>query len=36
VQRVVEAAMALPAFAATHPLAQPDTPESLRRAPTSS
>ena len=36
VQRVVEAAMALPAFAAAHPLAQPDTPESLRRAPTSS
>ncbi|UFZ07802.1 maleylacetoacetate isomerase [Bradyrhizobium ontarionense] len=31
VKRVVEAAMALPAFASAHPLAQPDTPESLRR-----
>jgi maleylacetoacetate isomerase/maleylpyruvate isomerase len=33
VQRVFEAAMALPAFAAAHPLAQPDTPEPLRREP---
>ncbi|CCD98120.1 maleylacetoacetate isomerase [Bradyrhizobium sp. STM 3809] len=33
VQRVVEAAMALPAFAAAHPLAQPDTPAAMRRGP---
>ncbi|WP_316169354.1 glutathione S-transferase C-terminal domain-containing protein [Bradyrhizobium sp. SZCCHNRI1058] len=33
VQRVVEAAMALPAFASAHPLAQPDSPAALRRKP---
>ena len=33
VKRVFEAAMALPAFASAHPLAQPDTPEALRRNP---
>ncbi|WP_315771817.1 MULTISPECIES: maleylacetoacetate isomerase [unclassified Bradyrhizobium] len=33
VQRVVEAAMALPAFASAHPLAQPDTPPALRAKP---
>ncbi|MGJ5181801.1 maleylacetoacetate isomerase [Bradyrhizobium oligotrophicum] len=31
VKRIFEAAMALPAFAQAHPLAQPDTPEPLRR-----
>ena len=30
VQRVFEAAMALPEFANAHPLAQPDTPEAMR------
>jgi maleylacetoacetate isomerase len=29
--RVFETAMALPAFAQAHPLAQPDTPEAMRR-----
>ncbi|BAM87746.1 putative maleylacetoacetate isomerase [Bradyrhizobium oligotrophicum S58] len=33
VKRVFEAAMALPAFASAHPLAQPDTPDALRRKP---
>ncbi|WP_257167130.1 maleylacetoacetate isomerase [Bradyrhizobium sp. SRS-191] len=33
VKRVYEAALALPAFASAHPLAQPDTPEALRRKP---
>ncbi|NPU69507.1 maleylacetoacetate isomerase [Bradyrhizobium sp. 83012] len=33
VQRVFEAGMALPAFAAAHPLAQPDAPQALRRKP---
>ncbi|WP_316168423.1 MULTISPECIES: maleylacetoacetate isomerase [unclassified Bradyrhizobium] len=31
VTRIFETAMALPAFAAAHPLAQPDTPEAMRR-----
>ncbi len=31
IRRIFEAAMALPAFASAHPLAQPDTPEALRR-----
>lgn len=30
VQRNFETAMALPAFAAAHPLGQPDTPEAMR------
>ncbi len=30
VTRIFETAMALPAFAAAHPLAQPDTPEAMR------
>ncbi|MEA2965513.1 MAG: hypothetical protein QOI46_5611, partial [Alphaproteobacteria bacterium] len=30
VKRTFEAAMALPAFAKAHPLAQPDTPEAMR------
>ncbi|WP_454624510.1 maleylacetoacetate isomerase [Bradyrhizobium cenepequi] len=30
VKRIFETAMALPAFAAAHPLAQPDTPEAMR------
>ena len=30
VKRIFETAMALPAFAKAHPLAQPDTPEALR------
>jgi maleylacetoacetate isomerase len=30
VKRVFETAMALPAFAQAHPLAQPDTPEAMR------
>jgi maleylacetoacetate isomerase len=30
VQRIFETAMALPAFAKAHPLAQPDTPEAMR------
>jgi len=30
VQRIFEAAMALPEFAKAHPLAQPDTPEAMR------
>lgn len=34
VQRVFEAAMALPAFATAHPLAQPDTPDKLRKTVT--
>ncbi|CCD92875.1 putative maleylacetoacetate isomerase (MAAI) [Bradyrhizobium sp. ORS 375] len=33
VQRVFEAAMALPAFASAHPLAQPDAPAAMRRNP---
>ncbi|MGJ4953327.1 maleylacetoacetate isomerase [Bradyrhizobium sp. HKCCYLS20291] len=33
VQRVFDAAMALPAFVSAHPLAQPDTPEAMRRKP---
>ncbi|MGJ4916603.1 glutathione S-transferase N-terminal domain-containing protein [Bradyrhizobium sp. HKCCYLRH2060] len=36
VQRVFEAAMALPAFASAHPLAQPDTPAALRGKPAAS
>lgn len=31
VRRIFATAMALPAFAAAHPLAQPDTPETMRR-----
>jgi maleylacetoacetate isomerase len=31
VKRVFETAMALPAFAKAHPLAQPDTPEAMRK-----
>jgi maleylacetoacetate isomerase/maleylpyruvate isomerase len=31
VKRIFETAMALPAFAQAHPLAQPDTPEKLRK-----
>jgi len=31
-QRIFKTAMALPAFAQAHPLAQPDTPEAMRRA----
>ncbi|MBI5261565.1 MAG: maleylacetoacetate isomerase [Bradyrhizobium sp.] len=31
VKRVFDTAMALPAFAAAHPLAQPETPEGMRR-----
>jgi maleylacetoacetate isomerase len=31
VKRIAETAMALPAFASAHPLAQPDTPEALRK-----
>ena len=30
VKRIFETAMALPAFASAHPLAQPDTPEAMR------
>jgi maleylacetoacetate isomerase len=30
-KRIFETAMALPAFAQAHPLAQPDTPEAMRR-----
>jgi maleylacetoacetate isomerase len=30
VKRIFESAMALPAFASAHPLAQPDTPEAMR------
>ena len=30
VKRVFETAMALPAFAKAHPLAQPDTPDAMR------
>lgn len=30
VQRIFETAMAMPAFAKAHPLAQPDTPEAMR------
>ena len=33
VTRISDAAMALPAFAQAHPLAQPDTPEPLRKRP---
>ena len=29
-KRIFETAMALPAFAKAHPLAQPDTPEAMR------
>ena len=36
VKRVFEAAMALPAFASAHPLAQPDTPEAMRKKPAAS
>ena len=32
VKRVFETAMALPAFAKAHPLAQPDTPEAMRKS----
>ena len=31
VQRIFETAMALPEFASAHPLAQPDTPEAMRK-----
>jgi maleylacetoacetate isomerase/maleylpyruvate isomerase len=31
VKRIFETAMALPAFAKAHPLAQPDTPEAMRK-----
>ncbi|MGB8402432.1 maleylacetoacetate isomerase, partial [Bradyrhizobium sp.] len=34
VKRVYETAMALPAFAKAHPLAQPDTPEAMRKKAT--
>ena len=33
VKRIFEAAMALPAFASAHPLAQPDTPDAVRPKP---
>ena len=35
VKRIFETAMALPEFAKAHPLAQPDTPEAMRRRPES-
>ena len=31
VKRIFETAMALPEFAKAHPLAQPDTPEAMRK-----
>jgi maleylacetoacetate isomerase len=33
VQRIFDAAMALPEFAQAHPLRQPDTPEAMRKKP---